>query len=338
MIAALPPVVCRVVRGPLVECLHRGDMVFVDSMGRVQWSLGDPQKKTFMRSSAKPIQVLPVIESGAAARFGFSDREIAVMCGSHSGQDQHVETVKGVLEKLGLDETALGCGTHPPLYRPQAASLVKMGRRPSPLHNNCSGKHSGMLALAVHLGLPLDRYWEAGHPVQDIVKRVVAETAAYPEKDIMVGVDGCGVSVFALPLFNMALAYARLASPGVFAEPRRSAVEIVMGAVAANPLMIAGTGRFCTAIAEVTHGRIIGKEGADGVYCAAVRDRGVGFAFKVEDGHSRVMGPVVTNALLQMGMLDEGEADALRDWRRPALVNHRGEDVGFAEAAFQVHK
>ncbi|MGE5543104.1 MAG: asparaginase, partial [Bacillota bacterium] len=174
--------------------------------------------------------------------------------------------------------------------------------------------------------------------VQNLMRRTIAEVAGYPEDDIHVGVDGCGVSVFALPLLNMARAYARLASPDAFPEPRRRAARMAMEAVAQNPFMIAGTGRLCTDLVEATQGRIIGKEGADGVYCLAVRDRGVGFAFKVEDGHSRVMGPVIVSALLQMGMLSEREVCALRDWRSPGLTNHRGESVGYLEAVFELHK
>ena len=330
--------ICRVMRGDLEECTHRGDIAVVDVSGRLIWHWGDPERVTYMRSAAKPIQVLPVIESGAAEAFGLTEREIAVMCGSHNGEDMHVEAVEGILRKIGLAEDALGCGTHEPLCRKQAASLIRQGRQPTSIFNNCSGKHSGMLALASYLGLSRDAYWSKTHPVQSAMKKVVSEMTDYPEERIILGIDGCGVPVFGLPLKNMAGAYARLADPSGLSEPRRKAVEYVMRSMARHPEMVAGTGRLCTDLIRATGGRVIGKLGADGVYCVAVRDHGVGIAMKVEDGNLRAIPPVVITLLDEMGYLTGEEARVLEPHRRPPVVNNRGEVVGFIESVVRVER
>jgi L-asparaginase II len=313
-------------------------MVFADTSGRVLAFAGDPGKVAYMRSAAKPIQVLPVIETGAADRFGFTDRELAVMCGSHSGQDEHLQAVAAILSKVGINEGFLGCGTHQPLSRYQSEKLIRDGKPPTPLHNNCSGKHAGMLALAVHLGFPIDGYWRETHPVQQLMRRVVGEMTGRPEGDISVGIDGCGVSVFGVPLAAMAAAYARLVSPDYFAGARRGAVERVVRAMVANPVMVGGAGRFCTALISATKGRIVGKEGADGVYCLGVRGMGIGFALKIEDGNRRAIGPVVVEALKQMGLVSEEELSALREHGEPQVLNNRGEPVGYVETAFDLRK
>ncbi len=333
-----PPVICRVTRGEMDECLHRGDIAVVDARGGLLAWVGNPRKVTYMRSSAKPLQALAVIESGAADRFGFSPRELAVVCGSHSGEAFHVETVRGILSKVGLSEDHLACGVHQPLCRLQAARLLREDRPPTPLYNNCSGKHAGMLAICAHLGLPVDGYWRPAHPVQRMMRAVVAEVSGFPEGRIVVGADVCGVCVFGLPLENMALAYARLVTPGALPPARSAAAARVVEAMVNHPEMVGGTGRLCTELIKAGGGRIIGKEGADGVYCAAVREAGIGLAVKVEDGNPRALGPSVVAALDQLGILPRSVLARLDSLRRPAVVNHRGETVGFVEPCFSLER
>ncbi len=333
-------ILVEVRRGRFVESVHRGSVVVVDTAGTVLWSAGDPEMHTFMRSSAKPIQALAVVETGAYEAFGLTERELAVMCGSHSGEPAHVETVLGILEKTGLSEAHLKCGTHRPVHRPSADELVRRGRQPTAVHCNCSGKHAGMLAVARHMGWSLDDYWREDHPVQRLCLENLAEVAGYPASGIGVAADGCGAAVFALPLRNMALAFARMARPedpcSGFPPERASAASLVVRSMRAHPDMVAGTGRLCTAL--MTHTAVFAKGGAEAVYCLGVPERGLGVAVKIEDGNYRAVGPVVLRVLEELGLLSPEAARALEGFARPLMKNHRGEVTGAIETVLRLRK
>ncbi len=331
-------ILVEVRRGGYVESVHRGSIAVVDTKGTVVASAGDPDYYTFMRSSAKPVQALAVVESGAYKAFGFTERELAVMCASHAAESFHVEAVLGILTKLGLDESYLKCGTHLPYHRPTAEAMLREGRKPTAVHCNCSGKHSGMLALAKHMGWDLDGYWRPEHPVQRLCLQNLAEVSDYRASKIGVATDGCGVSVFAMPLRHMAQAFARLANVGDqgfhFPPQRAKAAAIVVKAMRTHPEMISGTGRLCGSLMKVLP--VVAKRGAEGVYCFGVLGRGIGCAIKIDDGNRRAIDPSVMRVLEALGLIPRKAIAELEAFRRPANTNHRGDVVGVTEAVFNL--
>jgi L-asparaginase II len=343
----------KTTRGDVVETVHRGALAVVDSDGRLITRAGDPGLIVSMRSSAKPFQLLPLIESGAADRLGFSERELAVMAASHNGSDIHVETVAGILDRLGLDERALLCGTHPPIDRQAAEALIRAEKPPSPLHNNCSGKHASMLAYAVSQGWPIEDYTDPTHPVQMSIVQTLAEMTDWPVERIHVGIDGCSVPVFGLPLRQAALAYARLAGPSGLPQPRQSACRRVVAAMTHHPEMVAGRGRFDTALMRAGDGYIVAKGGAAGYQGVGLlpevvpnRPAGIrgsaalGLALKIEDGNGRRgIPPATLEALRQLGVLERLETDALAelaDFGPRALGNYRNLTTGELAPVFEL--
>jgi len=329
-----PPPLVKVSRGGLAESLHRGSITVVDASGRLIASLGDPKGGVFLRSAAKPLQALPVIESGAADRFGMIPGEIAVMCGSLNGQDYQVEAVQSILSKIGLDGSHLDCGVHRPSHRPTASAMTRSGEKPTTLHNNCAGKHAAMLALCAHHGFPIEGYTKRDHPVQEMILNKVAEMCEIPVEEIGVGIDGCGVPVFALPLANLALSYAKLARAAETGSP--GPMARLMSAVLAHPEMIAGDERICTDVMRAGQGRFLAKTGAEGSYGLAIPDKGLGVALNVEDGHARAVNQIVIEILAQLGQLSREEAGRLAEEFGARVMNHRGEQVGLIEPVFHL--
>ncbi len=328
----------QVMRGSRLEAVYRGAVAVVDAHGRLAASLGDAGLTTWLRSSAKPFQLLPLVESGAADRFGFSDRELAVMAASHNGEEFHVQTVLDILGRIGLDASALQCGAHPPLYTPAARALENAGQQPSALHNNCSGKHSGMLAQCVDRRLPIADYLSPQHPIQVTIKQALAELADVPPDSIDVAVDGCSVPTFALPLQRAALAFARLADPSGLSEPRRSALRRIAAAMMAFPEMVGGTRRLDTDVMRAGKGRIVVKGGAEGYYgIGLLQSPGLGVALKMEDGsEGRGRNAVVVEALRQLGALDAQALAALEHYAAGPTQNHRKLIVGEVRPCFQL--
>jgi L-asparaginase II len=290
-LTAPPASLVEVWRGPIVESRHRGHLTAVDAAGESVAALGTPETVTYVRSSGKPFQAIPVIASGAADRFGFTEQEIAIACGSHSGEPIHVDTVRSMLEKIGLDDRALKCGVHEPFSAEVARGLARKGDSPNVLQNNCSGKHAAMLALALHVGAPTESYDDLSNPVQQAITKTVAEFSDVPRERIAIGVDGCGVPVFGIPVSAMALMYARLASPpNRFDDATRDACKRIINAMIDYPEMVGGTrNRLDTELIKAGEGRLISKIGAEGVYTVSVLPRdewpdGLGLGLKSEDG------------------------------------------------------
>lgn len=288
---------------------------------------------TWLRSSAKPFQLTPLVESGAADRFGFSDRELAVMAASHNGQDLHVQAVLGILARIGLDASALQCGAHPLSYSPARRALENAGQQPSALHNNCSGKHSGMLAQCVDRKLPVADYVNPQHPLQITIKQTLAEMADVSPDSMEVAIDGCSVPTFAIPLQSAALAFARLADPSKLSEPRRSALRRIASAMMAHPQMVGGTKRLDTDVMRVGKGRIVVKGGAEGYYGIGLLSSGLGVALKMESGmedgaDGRGRNALVVEVLGQLGALDDEAVTALATYAAGPAKNHRGLTVG----------
>lgn len=335
-------------RGDLVELIHRGHVAVVDATGGLLYSAGDPDKLTSMRSAAKPIQAIPIIESGAADRFGLDSGDLAIICSSHNSEPVHIEAVTRLLAKLGLSEEALQCGTHPPFDRRSADEIIRGGRELSPAYSNCSGKHTGMMALAAFLGHPLEGYFLPGHEVQQIILDTISQVTEVPRSEIRIGVDGCGVPVFGLPLRAMALAFARLADPDRMPESKQEPARQLRDAMLKHPYLVAGRNRICTALMQKAPGKVVAKSGADGIYCvgvlpgvvSGVSDHlpGIGIAVKIDDGSDRARHPVVMETLRQLGALTGEELDALGWYHRTPIKNFRGETVGELRPAFRLRK
>ncbi|MCG2768933.1 MAG: asparaginase [Anaerolineae bacterium] len=327
-------------RGELVESRHRGIIALVDAEGKLKSSVGDVEQYVFMRSSAKPLQLIPLIESGAADHFRFTDRELAVMMASHSGEPFHVEAVGSILAKIGLHEGALRCGIHWPMNKEAARKLRRSGQEPTAIHNNCSGKHAGMLALAVHGEHTLDNYTSPDHPVQIQIRAAIADFAGLTPEQIKIGKDGCGVPVFGLPLWRAAYAYARLVDPAAWPAGRREDCRRVVEAMQRHPEMVAGSGRFNTDLMHVGGSRLVAKGGAEGYYAVGVLPTdlhpGLGLALKIEDGdlQGRASGPVVLSCLQQIRVLQEDDMSRLGSHWSRSIYNHRGEVVGELQTTF----
>lgn len=335
-----PVILAKAVRGETVESIHRGHLIVVDGEGEVIASLGDPETVTFFRSSAKPFQALPFLTSGAADRYGFSEKEIALACGSHSGEVYHVETAAKMLEKIGLSETDLKCGAHLPFHEIRAEEMIKASEIPTQLHNNCSGKHAAMLGEARHIEADLTSYYLVENPVQKQILAVVSKFSDVPASDIKIGIDGCAAPNFALPVAAMARSFARLVYPPKnFDSEMREACRRIVAAMMTYPEMIGGSERLDTMIMRKLRGKIISKVGAEGVYTAGVLPspqwkKGLGIAFKIEDGEDKRARPVVAIELLrQLGITDAGDFPELSPM---PIVNRRNNTVGRVEASFDL--
>lgn len=342
----VPEPLVQVTRGGISESRHRGHVVAVEPDGSIVAYLGGPETVTYLRSSAKPHQAIPLIASGAADRFGFTEREIALACASHSGEPIHTEVVASMLQKMGLGQDALKCGTHEPFSPEVARQLREEGKEPNVLQNNCSGKHAGMLALALHLGAPIETYDQPDNPVQLEIGKIVSHFSGIPIEDIAVGIDGCGVPVFGITVKAMALLYARLVStPAEFGEKIKKACARIVSAMTTNPELIGGTtDRLDTEIMRAAKGRLVSKVGAEGVYTVGVLPcdewpRGFGMALKIEDGDDHRARPtVVIESLKQLGILKDESLDAVSRYAFFPVRNRRGDVVGEVTAAFELKR
>ena len=330
-------IVMRVTRGGHVESLHEGFIAVVDRDGEPRAGYGNVYYETFLRSSAKPFQVYPLLLKGGRERFGFTDTEVAVMCSSHTGQPRQVEAVRSVLKKIGMSENALQCGTHAPMYTPEAERILREGGEYLPVHNNCSGKHAGMLAQSVVFGADAETYLDLDNPVQMHILNAISVFSDVPANELPAGMDGCSAPIYIVPLHKMALMYARLA------QGADTNLRIIRDAIVANPFYIGGDGRFDTAFMTATGGRFISKTGAEGVQCVGIIDGGPrpectgwGLAVKIMDGNIRAKGPAAAEALRQLGVLTDRDVEALRDISAPVLRNHAGNKVGTIEPHFQL--
>jgi L-asparaginase II len=323
--ASIP--IAEVTRGGFVESRHHGAFAIVGQGGVVIRSGGDIERPIYPRSAIKGLQCLPVIESGAAERFGFGDAEIALACASHGGEPAHVETARAMLAKLSLDEGALECGAHWPSESSAARELVRRGEAPGPLHNNCSGKHAGMLSVSLALGVPHRGYVDRTHPVQ---QRIAATLGALTGSDLAAvpcGIDGCSVPTWALPLHALARAFQRFASGEGLAPERAAAARRIIIAVRAHPFMVAGSKRFCTDLMRAVP-RAFVKTGAEGVFCAAVPHAGLGLALKCRDGASRAAETAIAGLLAGLDVWTEDERLELLGLAHVKIRNWRNLETG----------
>ena len=331
-----PALLLEITRGPLVEEVQRGHLMVVDAEGRCLLSLGEPRSAiTFWRSSAKPFQSMTLVTSGASEAFGFEPEDLAICSASHTGEAMHTERVGHVLRLAGNAPEDLACGTHLPFDRAAAEALRRSGTEPNVLHNNCSGKHAGMLALAKHLGAPTEGYRRSDHPVQRLMAATVRRFTGLEPHELVIGVDGCGAPTFGLSVERMALAFARLMHADDLPESDQRAAEAVRRAMATRPHLVGGTGHADSDLMRVAGGRIVMKGGASGVLCAGV-EGGIGIAVKLESGPARsgIAAPIVIEVLRWLGALSESEVSLLAAHMPPAVRNVGGETVGETRIAF----
>jgi L-asparaginase II len=318
------PVLVEVTRGTLVESVHCGAVAVSDARGRLVLSVGDVERPIFPRSALKPVQAVPLIESGAAEAFGLTDQELALACASHSGEPQHTARIAAWQERIGCSVADLACGPHRPMHEATATMMIKSGERWTALHNNCSGKHTGFMTLALGLGVGVAGYQEFEHPVQRRVEDTLKEMAGL-SGPLPRGIDGCTVPNFALPLAALARAMAGFADTNALSPTRAKTCAHIVAAMTANPALIAGTGRPCTMMMGQAPDIAV-KTGAEGVYVAILPALGLGVALKIDDGTGRASETAIAAVLIALGALkDEGAAHALH---HAAVLNTRGVQVG----------
>jgi L-asparaginase II len=350
--------VLEVTRGRVVESVHFGAAAVVDSAGSLLASLGDPNLVTFLRSSAKPFQALPFIESGGLQKYHLTSRELAIICGSHDGTDEHVEVIRSIQVKVGVQEGDLLCGVHP-LSNPQTVeSMRQRGEALTPNRHNCSGKHTGMLAAARMRGLPISDYTSPEHPIQKTIRETIASLCSLPLSQVEMGIDGCSLPNYAFPLFHAALGFARMCDPRGLPPERLAACRHITRAMMANPRMVAGDGRFDTRLMQACPGRVVSKGGAEGYMLVGLiagalgaHSPGIGIAIKISDGdlairkdsgepYNRARPAVALEILRQMGYINSGELAALEPDFGPhkPVTNWRKLVVGESRPAFHLQK
>ena len=334
-------------RGRIVESIHYGAIAVVDARGNLLASLGDPETVTFLRSSAKPFQALPFVEREGDLHFQFTSQELAVICASHSGTDAHVQVVRAIQAKIGVEEQDLLCGVHKPYDEATATRLERDGLPITPNRHNCSGKHTGMLAHARLRGLPIEDYINPGHPVQQSILQAFAEMCGLEASQVDVGIDGCSAPNFAVPLRNAAYAYARLCDPSGLPPARAQACRRISAAMTGNPFMVAGPARFDTNLMEIASGRLLAKGGAEGYQGIGLLpgalgpgSPALGIAFKVSDGDlgGRACSLASLEILRQLGAITKQELEALASFGPRALTNWRQITVGQLRPAFTLQK
>ncbi|MDP3185682.1 MAG: asparaginase [Anaerolineales bacterium] len=344
-------------RGRIVESIHFGAAAVVDSTGRLLAWYGEPSAVAFMRSSAKPLQALPLIERGGDNVFHLTSKEIAIICGSHDGMDEHVAVVQGIQAKVGVQESDLLCGVHPSYHVLTAEAIKARGEVPTPNRHNCSGKHTGMLAHARMRGLPIADYTNPEQPIQQTILETISEMCGISKTQVEIGIDGCSAPNFAMPLYNAALGFAHLCDPRGLSVERSTACRRITSAMMAHPDMIGGPGRFDTRLMEVCSGRVISKGGAEGYLLMGIMagalgadSPGVGIALKIADGdlpvrkpdgttYTRVRPAVGLELLKQLGAISDKELEALAEFgpRKP-VTNWRKLVVGESRPAFTLER
>lgn len=338
----MPTVLAETTRGGMVESIHHGIVAVANPAGEIVASAGDVHQLIFYRSSAKPFQAIPVVESGAADRFGFTDRELALCCASHSGQPHHQAEVRAMLAKLGLTPEALQCGSIVPYNAAEGARVQAGLETKSALMCDCSGKHSGMLAVCVHEGLPIETYIEINHPLQQRILGIMAQVLRVAVPDIVLGTDGCSLPTFGASVAACAKSWAALAAPDAvpagFGREHAAALKRLRTAMVAAPENVAGDGELVTDMMQLAGPRLYAKSGAEGLICFALPEQQLGVAIRVLDGSFRTHPVVVAAVLRQLKALDEATLGAIAARHPAELRNHNRRLVGEIRAAVQLRR
>ncbi|KKE77903.1 asparaginase [Bacilli bacterium] len=329
----------QVYRGGYLESTHDVHIAIVDTKGNLKYSYGDPSRLTFPRSALKPFQAISLIESGAAEHFSFTDEEIAVSCASHSGEEIHRSTVLGMMEKINIKESDLYCGPQIPKDIEGYKTVIRNGGDVSPVFNNCSGKHTGMIAASLYLNESPKTYYELSHPLQQRIIDIMADVFGMKREDIEAAIDGCGLPTHYLPLKNFALGFARLARPDQLEDmTHRDALERIRNSMMAHPRLVAGKDRFDTDVMKVLKGKLVSKMGAEGMQGIGLVEEGLGIAIKVEDGNDRGAYVAAMKVLEQLNILDKKMVERLLKYEKEPIFNTVGEKVGEITAEFTLNK
>lgn len=323
------PVLVERYREYVLESFHRGVICAVDRDNKVIFSAGNVEQVCYPRSALKLFQVIPLLECGAADEFGFTTKEIAIMCGSHNGEKEHIEVVNGILAKIGYNKKHLKCGPQYPTLQEDKNELIKRDTEPEDIHNNCSGKHAGFLALCKYFGFDTEDYLLPTHPIHQMIRIIIAEMHNYPEDKMVTAKDGCSAPIFSLPVYNQAVGYKNLCNPEQFNSKRQEACRRIIEAMTSYPHMIGGTKRYCSEMMEICGERVFGKTGADGIYSLGFIKEGIGLTIKIDDG---LMGPqyaVAQKLLEDSGIFTKEELAPLHHYAEQAILNWNRWETGW---------
>lgn len=323
-------------RGGYVGSLHRGTIAVANPSGEVSLAVGDVRQPVFLRSAAKPFQVMPAVLSGGIEFFGLTQQELAILCASHAAEQRHIDTVLAVLDRIGLPEDALRCGIHPPIHQPTAEARIRNRLPPSPVCNNCSGAHTGMLVACRAMGWPIDTYGDPGHPLQIMTREILATFAALPADAVEFGIDNCAVPAFRLPIDHAATGFARLATGEQLPQHLAEAAATVRSAMMAHPWMIGGEDSFDSHLMDVAEGTVVCKGGAEGFQGVGMTGLALGMAIKISDGNARGVPPATMQVLAHLRPFPEEHFQRLERFRRPVATNLQGEVIGRVLPVFSI--
>lgn len=332
-----PEILVEVLRDHFLESKHRGWIIISDRYGKIIARSGEGVPVTFVRSTLKPVQVLPLLLTEAADKFGFTDEEIALCISSHSGEPKHIELVKSMLEKIGMTQEDLKCGVHSPIYKKAAHDIYSRGEKPTKIHSNCSGKHTGMLAVCKINNWSIEDYFKPDHPLQKMIEECIEVMTDVKKDNLIISIDGCGVPVYSFSIMNLAICYARLCDPIDLPIKYREAVKRVVNIMKKYPYLIAGTERFDTDLILATNGNIISKAGGEGLNAIGILSKGWGMVVKIEDGNIRAVGPSVIEALKQMEIINEKEIESIKNWYHTPRYNYKNEFIGEIVPVFKLN-
>lgn len=315
------PVLVEVYRAGVLESFHRGVVCVVNAQGEIIFSKGDTNQLCYPRSAMKLLQVIPLLVNGGMEQFGFTLEEIAVMCGSHNAEAEHLRVVNSILQKIELDKDALNCGPQYPSSKRDANALIKADQKPHHIHNNCSGKHAGMLAACVLMGWTTEDYIDPQHPVQQAILDTCSLMYEYPKEKMITALDGCSAPIYSVPVYNQALGYKNLVRTTRLPEAVQKACSVIIEAVSTYPFMVAGTGRYCTDMMNITAPSIIGKTGAEGIFSMAFTEQGLGICIKIDDGKMLPQYNVAQSLIEASGIFTSAELAPLHRYAEEELRN-----------------
>jgi len=322
------PILVEIYRGEVLESFHRGVICVVDRDGKLIYEQGDIHQLCYPRSALKFFQQIPLISSGAADAFRFTEEELAVMCGSHNGEAEHLRVVNSILNKIGLDSSALLCGAQYPSDRRSANALIAAGKKPEAIHNNCSGKHAGFLAYSLFLGADIKEYLKPNHPTQIEIRRIVAQFHSMDATKMQVALDGCSAPIYAIPVYEQALAYMRLSHPDFADEATSTACLRLIQAARKHPFLIAGSGRYCSDLIQQCESQLIGKTGAEGIYSLSFHQEILGACIKIDDGKMLPQYNVAQKLVEQSGLFSQEQLAPLQPYLSSTIRNFNKWETG----------
>ncbi|MFY8019862.1 MAG: asparaginase [Bacteroidia bacterium] len=315
------PILVEVERAGVLESFHRGSICIVDDNNEIVFSMGDIEQICYPRSAMKLIQVIPLLENGAQEHFGFTLEEIALMCGSHNAEKEHIRVLNQILEKINCSYADLLCGAQYPTYKPESDEFIRLQIKPGQEHNNCSGKHAGMLAACKLFGFDTKDYIHPEHPLQKMIVEVVADFYEYPVSKMVCALDGCSAPIYSIPVKNQAIAYKNLCGQARFHTKRNQACKTIIEAVSQYPFMVAGSKRYCSDMMKITAPKVIGKTGAEGIFCMSFTEQKWGVCIKIDDGKMQPQYNIAQAIISECGLFSEEEIKSLKSYQETELKN-----------------